>query len=119
VGIRKLLREWLRAAPPFDSCPVCGGGARGHGVRTLARERFSPSLSGVEGHLARRDFAGAAALDSPRTLGDRLVHQVVRCGEKVVVVTTEEPAALALEPRIRGTLVLEGRDAAAAWTCAR
>ena len=118
MGIRKLFRGWLRP-PLFDSCPACGGAARAHHVRTLARERFSADLSGVEAHLARRDFAGAAALDDPRTLGDRLVHQVVRCGDRVLVVTSEEPVALGVEPRIRGTIVLDGPDAITAWMCAR
>jgi hypothetical protein len=118
VGIRKLLSSWFRTLP-FEVCPACGGAARDHDVRTLARERFSPDVSGIEGHLTRRDFARAAALDDPRTLGDELVHQVVRCGNRVIVVTSEEPVGLGLDPRVRGTLVLEGADAKAAWTCAR
>ena len=118
MGIRKLLSRWLHP-PPFDVCPACGGSGREHDVRTLARERFAPGRSGIEAHLARRDFARAAALDDPRTLGDQLVHQVVRCGENVLVVTSEEPVALGVEPKIRGVLLLEKEDAIAAWTCAR
>jgi hypothetical protein len=88
-------------------------------VRTLARERFAPGPSGVEALLARRDFAGAAALDDPGTLGDRLVHQVVRCGDKAIVVTSEEPVGLELDSRIRGLLIVEGDDAHVAWKSAR
>ena len=105
--------------PPLERCPACGGNGRGHPVRILARERFSPAASGIEGLLARRDFARAAALDDRRVWGDELVHQVVRCGEKVIVVTTEEPVGLGREPRIRGTLLLDGDDANAAWNSAR
>jgi hypothetical protein len=118
VGIRRLLSRWLDP-PPFDVCPACGGSALDHDVRMLARERFSPGPSGVEAHIAARDFARAAALDDPRTLGDRLVHQVVRCRDRAVVVTCEEPVGLGLESRIRGTLLLDGEDASAAWTSAR
>jgi hypothetical protein len=118
VGIRKLLSRWFHPAA-FAVCPACGRSGREHEVRTLARERFAPGPSGVEAHLARRDFARAAALDDPSTLGDQLVHQVVRCGDSVLVVTSEEPVALGLDCRIRGVLVLEKQDAVAAWTCAR
>ena len=118
MGIRTVLSRWLHPAP-FDVCPACGGSGRAHDVRTLARERFSPGPSGVEAHLARRDFARAAALDDPWTFGDQLVHHVVRCGDDVLVVTSEEPVALGLDARIRGILLLEKEDALAAWTCAR
>jgi hypothetical protein len=118
VGIRRLLLDWFRPLP-FDVCPECGGAARDHQVRTLARERFSPGVSGIEALLARREFARAAALDDPGTMGDRLVHQVVRCGDRVVVVTVAEPAGLGLDAHVRGTLILEGADADAAWRCAR
>jgi len=118
VGIRKLLSRWLHP-PPFDVCPACGSTALGHDVRILARERFSSGPSGIEAQLARRDFARAAALDDRRTLGDQLVHQVVRCGQKVVVVTCEEPIGLGLDSRVRGSLVLEGEEASAAWANAR
>jgi hypothetical protein len=118
VGIRRLLSDWF-CPLPFDVCPQCGGATRDHKIRTLARERFSPGVSGIEGHLSRREFAQAAALDDPLTLGDQLVHHVVRCSERVLVVTVAEPLGLGLDPRIRGTLVLEGPDAEAAWICAR
>jgi hypothetical protein len=52
-------------------------------------------------------------------LGDELVHRVLRCGEKTIVVTTAEPVGLGLESRIRGTLLLDGDDATAAWQSAR
>jgi hypothetical protein len=118
VGVRKFLAEWFRPLP-FDACPECGGAARAHEVRTLACERFSPGVSGIEGHLAQREFARAAALDEPGTWGDRLVHHVVRCGLRVMVVTVADPFGAGLEPHIRGTLHLEGADADAAWNCAR
>jgi len=118
VRIRRLLARWFRPLP-FDVCPDCRGATRDHEVRTLARERFSPSVSGIEGHLARGEFAQAAALDEPDTLGDQLVHHVVRCRDRVIVVTVAEPVGFDLDPRIRATLVLDGSDAEAAWSCAR
>jgi hypothetical protein len=118
VIIRQLLSRWIDPLP-FEKCPACGGNARGHAVRLLARERFSPGVSGIEGLLARRDFARAAALDDRRVLGDELVHRVMRCGAKAIVVTTQEPSGLGLEPRIRRTLLLEGDEANAAWKSAR
>jgi hypothetical protein len=118
VIIRDLLSRWLYPLP-FEQCPACGCKVRGHAVRLLARERFAPSVSWIEVLLARRDFARAAALDDPRVLGDELVHRVMRCGDKAIVVTTEEPLGLGLESRMRGTLLLDGGDADAAWKCAR
>ena len=118
MRIRKLLAGWLRFLP-FTECLECGGAAHDHEVRILACERFSPGVSGIEGHLARRYFAGAAALDDPGTWGDRLVHYVVRCGQRIMIVTVADPYGLGLEPHVRGTLHLEGTDAEAAWNCAR
>jgi hypothetical protein len=113
-----LLRRWCQSLP-FEACPVCGGSGRGHDLRTLARERFSADPSGIEGCLARREFARAAALDDSRVLGDQLVHEVVRCGGAVVLVTSEEPMDPGLTSRIRRVVTLEGADADAAWACAR
>jgi len=118
VDLRERFTKWFRPLP-FEACPRCGGPSRDHEVRTIACERFSPGVSGIEGHLARREFARAAALDEPETWGDRLVHHVVRCGQRVVLVTVAEPYGLGLEPHIRGTLDLEGTDADEAWNCAR
>ena len=112
-----LLRRWIHPAP-FELCPVCGGDAGDHEIRTLARERFSPGTSGVEAHLARREFAGAAALHDPGTMGDQLVHELVRCGDKVVLVTSAEPAGLGLGSHIRRSCVLEDAEAETAWICA-
>ena len=118
MHLGNFLRRWLHP-PPFEDCPLCGGAARNHEMRTLARERFCPETSSVERHLTRMQFARAAALDDPAVLGDQLVHQMVRCGDSVLLVTSEEPMGLGLESRIRGTVVLGGADAEAAWTCAR
>ena len=118
MGLRKLLTRWF-CSPPLDRCPACGGAARKHDFRTLARERFAADESGIEGHLARGEFTRAAALDDSRVLGDRLVHQVLRCYDRVILVSSEESVALGLEPRIRRTAILEGEDAAVAWRCAR
>jgi hypothetical protein len=118
MHLGNFLRRWLRFLP-FEDCPLCGSAARIHEVRTLARERFCPGTSRVEAHLIRMEFARAAALDDPAVLGDQLVHQVVRCGDTVLLVTSEEPMAPGLESRIRRTLVLDGTNAEAAWTSAR
>jgi hypothetical protein len=116
MGLCNLLTGWFRSVP-LDECPACGRGARRHEVRTLARERFAPDQSGIEGHLARGEFDRAAALDDPHVRGDQLVHQLLRCGDRVILVTSEE-SLVGFEPRIRRTAVLEGDDARAAWTCA-
>jgi len=114
----KLITGWLRAIP-LDACPACGRAPRGHEVRVLARERFAPGTSAIEGHLERGQFAPAAALDDRRVMGDQLVHQLLRCGDRVVLVTSEDPAGLGLEPRVRRTVLLDGSAARTAWHCAR
>jgi len=118
VVVCKLVAAWFRRLP-FEECPACGAPARNHDIRTLACERFSPGISGIESHLARRDFASAAALDEPDTWGDRLVHYLVRCGHRAIIVTVADPFGVGLEPHIRGSIHLEGADADAAWSCAR
>jgi hypothetical protein len=118
MHLGNFLRRWLHRLP-FEDCPLCGSAARDHETRTLARERFCPETSGIEDHLTRMEFALAAALDDPAVVGDELVHQMVRCGDTVLLLTSEEPIGLGLESRIRRTLVLDGADAEAAWTCAR
>jgi hypothetical protein len=114
----KLIKEWLRTVP-LDACPACGCAVRGHEVRILARERFAPGTSAIEGHLERGEFARAAALDDRRVMGDQLVHQLVRCGDQVALVTSEDPAGLGLDPRVRRTVLLDGGAARLAWRCAR
>jgi hypothetical protein len=118
MHLGKSLRRWFHSLP-IEDCPLCGNTARDHEMRTLARERFCADTSGVERHLARMDFVRAAALDDPAVWGDELIHQMVRCGDTVLLVTSEKPMGLGLESRIRRTLVLDGADAEAAWTCAR
>jgi hypothetical protein len=114
----KLITAWLRTVP-LETCPACGCAVRGHEVRTLARERFAPETSAIECHLDRGEFARAAALDDRGVLGDQLVHQLVRCGDQVALVTSEDPAGLGLEPRVRKAVLLDGGAALLAWRCAR
>jgi hypothetical protein len=114
----ELITGWLRTVP-LDACPACGGGLRGHQVRFLARERFAPGTSAIEGHLERGEFALAAALDDRGVMGDQLVHQLVRCGDRAALVTSEDPAGLGLEPRVRRTVLLDGSAALLAWRYAR
>jgi hypothetical protein len=118
VKLIKLIAGWLSTVP-LDACPACGCAMRGHEVRTLARERFAPGTSAIEHHFERGEFARAAALDDRRVMGDQLVHQLVRCGDAVALVTSEDPAGLGLEPRVRRTVFLEGNAARLAWGCAR
>jgi len=117
MGLRALLSRWLRSTL-LDSCPACSGEVRRHEVRTLARERLCPGKSGIEDRIERGDYRGAAALDDPGVLGDQLVHQLVRCGDKVAVVSTEDPVGFDLDARIRRVIVLEGIAASLAWQCA-
>jgi hypothetical protein len=118
MGLGNFLFGWLRSAP-LDVCPACGRKVRGHDVRTLARERFTPNVSGIESHFARGDYAGAAALDDRGVMGDQLLHQLVRCGERVALVTTEDPIGFGREARVRRVSVLDGIAANLAWSCAR
>ena|SRR3982750_344643 len=106
---------------PLVACPTCGGDPRRHDLRTLARERLSATTttSGVEAKIERGDFAAAAALDDNCVLGDQLVHQLLRCGDNVAIVTTEDPVGFDLETRIRRVIVLEGAAAGLAWTAAQ
>jgi hypothetical protein len=115
----ELVRDWFRIVPALDACPACGAAVRKHDVRLLARERFAPGTSAIEGHLERGEFARAAALDDRRVMGDQLVHHLVRCGDRVALVTSEDPAGLGLEPRVRRTVLLDGSAALLAWRCAR
>ena len=114
----KLIAGWLRTVP-LDACPACGRAVRGHEVRTLARERFAQGTSAIEGHLERGESAHAAALDDRRVMGDQLVHRLVRCGDKVALVTSEDPVRVGLEPRVRRTVLLDGSAARLAWGFAR
>ena len=113
----KRIAEWLGTVP-LEACPVCRSAMRGHAVRTLARERFAPGTSTIERHLERGEFARAAALDDRRVMGDRLVHQLVRCGDQVALVTSEDPIGLGLDPRVRRSVLLNGSAAHLAWRCA-
>ena len=117
MGLRDLFRGWFRSAP-LDACPACGRETRRHALRTLGRERFAREPSGMEALLAHGEFACVAALDDA-VLGDQLVHQLLRCGDTVALVTTEDPVGLGLTPRVRRTTLLEGRAAEQAWSCAR
>ena len=106
------LPSWLTSLVQprlFAICPLCRGDARGHPVRTLARERYAPGGSGIEGLLERGDFTTAAALDDPRAMGDLLVHQLLRCGDRTLLVTVLDP--LAFEPRIRTWRQLDTEEA--------
>jgi hypothetical protein len=103
--------------PPVEDCPACGGAAARHELRTLACERFASGTSGIEGLLARDDFPGAAALHDSRVLGDALVHELLRCGERVALITVE--AALLLGAKVRSIRILDGQRAASAWAAAR
>jgi hypothetical protein len=118
MGLGKLLTGWFRSVP-LERCPACGRATRGHEIRTLARERFAPDQSGIEGHIAGGDFERAAALDDRSAMGDQLVHELIRCGTRVALVTTEEPLGFGLTARVRRTAVLEGSVAELAWRCAR
>lgn len=108
--------RWLRFRL-FEECPACGADARDHEVRTLSRERYAPGLSGVEAALAAGDFVAAARLDDPGVMGDLLVHQLVRCGPRVLLVTVEDP--LTFWPRIRRTTRLDAAGAERAWAALR
>ena len=116
MGLRDLLFGWLRSTP-LDACPACGADARRHRVRTLARERLSAARSGIEAHIDAGDFAAAAALDDASVLGDQLVHQLIRCGDRVAVVSTEDPVAPGLDARVRRIRMLDGVAATLAWQC--
>jgi hypothetical protein len=113
----RLVLRWLRPTP-LDACPACGGDPRRHEIRLLARERLSSS-SGVESQIDRGDFPAAAALDDRNVLGDQLVHEVMRCGEQVSIITTEDPVAVGLDARVRRTILLDGTVAELAWKSAR
>lgn len=115
MGLRSLASRLLRPRP-LDRCPVCGGDAGTHELRTLARERFSPGQSGIEHCLAARDFAAAAALDDRSAMGDLLIHQLLRCGARVALITLADP--LMMDARLRAQQVLEGAAAEAAWSAA-
>jgi len=52
-------------------------------------------------------------------MGDQLLHHLVRCGDRIALVTSEDPVGLGLEPRVRRTVLLDGSAAAVAWRCAR
>jgi hypothetical protein len=118
MGFRDLISRFFRRAP-LEACPACGGEARVHRWRTLGHERFARDLSGMEALFSHGEFACAAALDDRGVIGDQLVHELLRCGGTVALVTTEDPVGLGLEPRIRRTMLLEGGAAELAWSCAR
>ncbi len=101
---------------PVEECPACGADAAPHELRTLARERFAPDTSGIEALLACGDYRAAAALDDRRVLGDLLIHELLRCGERVALITVQ--SALMLGERVRSIRILDGAQAAAAWAAA-
>ena len=102
---------------PVDECPACGGDAAPHDLRTLACERFASSTSGIEALLARDEFGAAAALDDRGVLGDLLTHELLRCGERVALITVQ--SAVLLGAKVRSIRILDGAQAAAAWGAAR
>jgi hypothetical protein len=101
---------------PVDECPVCGGDAAPHELRTLAQERFAAGKSGIEAFIEIDDFRAAAALDDRGVLGDLLTHELVRCGERVALITVQ--SALLLGERVRSIRILDGAAATAAWSAA-
>lgn len=101
---------------PVELCPVCGDDPAAHDLRTLARERFAADTSGIESLLARDDYRAAAALDDRRVLGDLLIHELLRCGDRVALITVQ--SALMLGERVRAVRILAGAQAAAAWAAA-
>lgn len=110
-------RRWLRAlSSPVEECPVCGGPAAAHELRTLAQERFAAGTSGIEAMIARGDFDAARALDDRAVLGDLLQHELVRCGDRVALVTVQ--SALWLGERVRAVRLLVGALGERAWAAA-
>ncbi len=116
MGFRTWATRLFRLSGPLERCPACGDDADTHELRTLARERFAAGRSGIEHRIAEGDFRGAAALDDRSAMGDLLIHQLLRCGPRVSVITVEDP--LMMEARVRAHRVLEGAAATAAWSAA-